>query len=205
MNCFRYAPVFMVLLLLLLALPVASAQTDPQKLEVGVHFVSMQQRKFAAKDIGFGGRFTYYPITKLGLEFEANLFPGGLGEYASFSSRRSEMLFGIKAGQRIGKFGLFGKVRPGFVRFSEASEPIACILIYPPPLSCVIAAEGKTSFALDFGGVIETYPSRHIVVRADFGDTMVRFSGPALTYQSVFTNNSNVHNFQVNAGVGWRF
>jgi hypothetical protein len=205
MNCFRRVPVFMVFLFSLPALPGVFAQTDAPRFEVGAHFVSMQQRAFSTNDIGFGGRFTFYPITKLGVEFETSLFPKGLGKSVAFSGRRSEMLFGIKSGLRIGKFGFFGKVRPGFIRFSEASHPIACILIYPPPLECVIGAEGKTSFALDFGGIVETYPSRHFVIRADIGDTMIRFNGPAFIGQRGLINNSNVHNFRVNAGAGLRF
>ena len=51
---------------------------------------------------------------------------------------------------RIGRARLFGRLRPGLLRFGEAPGPIACILIFPPPLSCQLAA-GKTLFALDVG------------------------------------------------------
>jgi hypothetical protein len=205
MNCLRHVPVLMLLVLSFSAVPVASAQIDPYKFEVGVHFASMQQRTFSNNDIGLGCHFTFYPITRFGVEFETSFFPRNLGESVAFSSHRSEMFFGIKAGQRIGKLGFFGKARPGFIHFSEAPRAMVCILIYPPPLECSIASKGMTNFALDFGGIVETYPSRHLVIRADFGDTMIRFNGPALVDNEGLVGDFNKHNFQINAGVGLRF
>jgi hypothetical protein len=204
MICRRCFPALTLLLLLLLSIRSASAQTHPLRFEVGVHVASMQQRAFSESDLGFGGRFSFYPIVNLGVEFEASLFPTNLGGSVAYSRRRSEILFGIKAGQRIGKFGVFGKIRPGFINFAEAPHDVVCIAIYPPPLGCRIS-RGETDFALDFGGVIESYPSEHTVIRLDLGDTMIRFKGPAYMGTKRFLEGFNVHNFQLNAGFGFRF
>ena len=67
------------------------------------------------------------------------------------------------------------------------------------------------------GGVVEFYPSRRVVVRFDAGDTLVRYGehdefGPAITLpgggvrQTVIRAPAEVaHNFQFEAGVGFRF
>jgi hypothetical protein len=193
-----------LLLSLLLSIRSASAQTHYPRFEVGAHLASMQQRAFSESDLGFGGHFTFYPIENVGVEFEASLFPTNLGEPVALSRRRSEVLFGVKAGRRIRKFGLFGKIRPGLIHFADAPHNVVCIAIYPPPLGCRISM-GDTDFALDFGGIIESYPSQHTVIRLDFGDMMIRFHGPAYVGTRPFSEDFNVHNFQLNAGFGFRF
>jgi len=122
------------------------------------------------------------------------------------SQSRTAALFGIKAGWRAQGFGVFGKLRPGLIRFSEAEGGYACVttLIWPPPLECIISG-GSTRFALDFGGVIEFYPSRRTSIRLDLGDTMIRMPGPAWTKAVPQMSDFNVHNLQMNIGVGFRF
>ena len=68
----------------------------------------------------------------------------------------------------------------------------------------------KTHFSTDVGGVLEFYPSRRLVTRFDFGDTIIRY-GPrrALIFTDPATNITlpagTRHNFQFTAGVGFRF
>jgi hypothetical protein len=201
---------FLLLLLFFSAMMLRSsdarAQTDPPKFSVGGHIVSLEQRAFSKVDCGFGSRFTFHPIASLGIEGEINIFLRDLGKPAAFSGSRTEALFGVKAGRRLGPFGFFGKLRPGFVRYGKAPRGMACIaiLIWPPPLECSISM-GATNFALDFGGVIESYPSRHTMIRLDLGDTMIRFRGPASASVGRFKDDFNVHNFQLNVGFGFRF
>jgi len=185
-------------------IPVAAAQTSAHKSEIGMQVVLLEQRAFSKADCGFGGRFTFYPVSHIGLEAEFDFFPRNLGKPIAFSSRRSEALFGVKAGVRSSRFGVFGRLRPGLAHFSSAPQPIACITIYPPPLECAIAA-GKTNFALDMGGGLEMFPLGRSIIRIDLGDAMIRFHGPALTKQGAFTRDFDVHNFQLNVGFGIRF
>jgi hypothetical protein len=62
--------------------------------------------------------------------------------------------------------------------------------------------------ATDIGGVVEFYPSRRLVTRFDVGDTMIRNSGyqaPQFGGGLARTPASITHNFQFNAGIGFRF
>jgi hypothetical protein len=89
----------------------------------------------------------------------------------------------VKYGVRTEKVGVFGKLRPGFIRFGEGAT---------------ISGASATEFALDIGGVIELYPSRPVALRLDVGNTLIRFGG--LPGDS-FTSN----NLQITTGVAFRF
>jgi hypothetical protein len=137
-------------------------------------------------DSGVGGRVTLNTSDNFSLETEFNFFPqerinlaNGLG---TLTSRRMQGLFGAKYGIRTEKFGIFGKARPGFVRFSEGSSPIG---------------SPATEFALDLGGVLELYPTRPVALRFDVGNTLIRFN----SLGSGFTSN----NLQFTTGVAFRF
>ena len=60
-----------------------------------------------------------------GLEGEINVFPQEARQFRDprpfyVDSRRTQGLFGVKTGMRSEKAGIFGKLRPGFVHFSES-------------------------------------------------------------------------------------
>ena len=70
--------------------------------------------------------------------------------------------------------------------------------------------ERKNYFSLDVGGVLEFYPTRRIVARFDGGDTMIfyrSFEFPVFFFpvQTFTAPSETLHNFQFNAGVGFRF
>jgi hypothetical protein len=96
----------------------------------------------------------------------------------------------------------FAKLRPGFLAFR--GQPVVCILIFPPPLSCVLAA-GRTVFALDAGGGVEVFATERTVVRVDVGDRLLKYPGPSFhngraTQQSFFS-----HDVRFSVGAGVRF
>ena len=100
---------------------------------------------------------------------------------------------------------LFAKLRPGFVAFSGAPEPFACILICPPPLNCTMAS-GPTVFAVDIGGGVEWFPTDRTVVRLDVGDRAIRYPGPAFDRdRNVHDEDFFGHDLRVSIGGGWRF
>ncbi|HEX8128116.1 MAG TPA: hypothetical protein VF527_03375 [Pyrinomonadaceae bacterium] len=168
---------------------------------------------------GFGARIGYNLTKDFTLEAEGNFFPR---EREFGGGRKSQALFGVKAGKRFEQAGVFAKARPGFVRFSEGdlSRPrpgIACIAVFPPPAAC-FEATPKTHFAFDLGGVFEYYPSRRTLIRFDAGDTIIRFgehrvpividpgSGSGVRQVVVGTAPSETtHNFQGSIGIGVRF
>lgn len=195
-----------VLIVTLLAIGVpASAQQTHAAFEVGVHFASARSSQFDASDFGAGGRVAWNATNLLGVEAEMTVFPGSFPDARGFSARRFEGLFGATAGPRIGRVRPFGRVRPGFVRYSAADEPIVCIAIFPPPLSCVLAA-GRTMLALDLGGGVDLSITRSAFVRVDVGDRLVRFPGTVIDPDFIRHDRSFFsHEFRFAAGGGVRF
>ncbi|MEP7341086.1 MAG: outer membrane beta-barrel protein, partial [Acidobacteriota bacterium] len=162
----------------------AFAQSDAPKLEVGVQYSVLRLKPrlpinnpileivdpdYVATDSGFGGRLTYNLTNHISVEGEINFFPEERNNFAEpfyLDSRRTQGLFGVKAGTRSDKIGIFGKVRPGFMHFGEGvADPRIQTLVAIP------ATVSTTEFALDVGGVFELYPSRHTMLRFDLGDT----------------------------------
>jgi hypothetical protein len=88
-------------------------------------------------------------------------------------------LFGGKAGMRTKHYGLFGKVRPGFVTIENALR--SSTLIFPAPTGTA-RFDPLTQRALDLGGVVEYYPTRRWALRWDAGDTLIfEEEGPLFT------------------------
>lgn len=168
---------------------------------------------------GFGARIGYNVTENFTLEAEGNFFPR---EREFAGGRKSQALFGVKAGKRFDEIGVFAKARPGFVHFSEGDfqprRDIACIAIFPPPVGC-FEGTGRTHFAFDLGGVFEFYPSRNTIIRFDAGDTIIRLGernatvvidpppGSAAPTRAVVVRapSETTHNFQGSVGVGFRF
>ena len=179
---------------------------EDRKLQLGAQLAINDLAELETADLGFGGRLGFNATSFLTFEGELNLFPSDIPDEVPVTSSRLEGLFGVKAGPRFDRFSVFGKVRPGFVRFGEAPEPIACILIFPPPLSCVLAG-GQTVFALDLGGGIELYPTDRSLVRFDVSDLMLQYKGPVFNRdREAFTEGGFWgHNLRLAIGAGFRF
>ncbi|MCI0488004.1 MAG: porin family protein [Blastocatellia bacterium] len=165
----------------------ALAQSDGPKVDLGAQFSVIRFRDFDTTDAGFGGRIGYHFNDYISVEAEFNYFPDDKDGFFE-GGRKTQGLFGIKTGVRSEAAGIYGKIRPGFVRFSRDFDTFE---------------DAKTDFALDVGGVLELYPSESSVVRFDLGDTIIRVGerlspfGPTASFTS--------HNFQFSIGVGFRF
>jgi hypothetical protein len=166
--------------------------------------------------LGFGGRFTYNLTNNVAVEAEGNLFPGNDNFENDLSTPGGEIFqaqFGVKAGKRFSKFGIFGKARPGFVTFFKASRMpgTTTIVFNNQQFTHGVFTSGKeTNFSMDLGGVVEFYPSRRIVTRVDFGDTIIRYGeyrreSFILSVPFIARPPETKHNFQFSAGVGFRF
>lgn len=161
--------------------------------------------EFDSTDPGVGGRVSWQPTALLGVEGEIDFYPGDLGERVAFSGSRVEGLFGATVGPRLGRLRPFAKLRPGFLTFREAPEPIACILIFPPPVRCVLAG-GRTLFALDVGGGVEWLSSGRTFVRVDAGDRVVRYPVPIIDTSGTIRREAfSGHDFRFSIGGGLRF
>src|SRR5262245_18094829 len=198
MPSFKSAVAFCVLLLLtLMPYKSALAQQEVPKFEVGAQFSVLGRRAGDdATSIGGGVRLTFNVNRYLALEGELNYFPS-----AGFNDvRRFQGQFGVKSGLRFDRFGVFGKLRPGFINTKYDVPTLCaqtvclpngvCTQIFLPVCPPITIAE--TGFSLYVGGVLEFYPAKRVIVRFDVGDTVVKHSFAT-------------HNLQLGAGVGFRF
>jgi len=187
---------FVFLLFTLIAHEFAMAQAEEQKIEVGAQFSVLGGGGApffnTTTGIGGGGRATFNLTRHLAIEGELNYFPS-----AGFDNvRRFQGQFGVKSGLRFNRFGVFGKARPGFINtkydfrtFCYFPPGAVCIL---PPCSPIAFTDSDIRASLDVGGVVEFYSFKRVTVRFDVGDTIVNRSFAT-------------HNFQLGAGIGYRF
>jgi hypothetical protein len=145
---------------------------------------------------GIGGWFAW-DLADAGPTIGADLGVSFFPEDHSIIGRQIQAMAGVRTGIRAGRVGAFARVRPGLVHFSERffAPDVVCILIFPPPESCLIES---TNAAVDLGGTVELHPTPRSVVRIDAGDTLIRF---ARGQQDTVWK----HNFQLSAGAGLRF
>lgn len=183
----------------------AFAQTAPQRFEAGVHVSSVTSGQFDGTDMGVGGRLAWYPFRSVGIESELTLYPGEFPDERPFSGDRVEGLFGVTFGPHLERVRPFARLRSGFLNIREASQPFACILIYPPPLACTLAA-GRRLPAFDLGGGVELRAHERVVVRLDAGDRLLRYPGPVLDADGESRNDAFFsHDLRLAAGVAFRF
>lgn len=140
--------------------PNAHAQ---DRFEVGGQLAIHRLPELGETPIGYGFRFTYnaYPPF-LAFDSEVDNYPtsatGNFGETQAF--------FGLKAGVRVGQWGVFFKARPGFAHFGGGfSEQ---------------RLTSRTHFALDLGGGAEYFILPHVGLRWDLSDVMVHYGDAML-------------------------
>jgi len=193
---------------------VVNAQLNQRKLEVGAMFTSITLGNFKARALpgiamgdstirGLGGRLAYNFTDNIAVDAEGSFFPETHLGNEEFG-QKTQGFIGVKAGVRNKRVGAFAKARPGAMWFGEFPSRGTCTRTTFGS-SCSVSHE--KDFALDLGGVFEFYPAKRVIIRADVGDTIIRFPERSL---GLFNNPSFVpaetkHNFQVSIGFGWRF
>ncbi len=202
------------------------AQDQPPRYEVGLQFTSMSVDppsticRFCVSvtderihtEPGFGGRFTFNLTDNIAFEAEGNYFTRDRFGLPDPSGHMFQAQFGGKVGKRFEKWGLFGKVRPGFVGFTEVSELIGTQVLTFGMFQAVIG-DFRTVHqlypSLDAGGVVEFYISRRWMARFDVSDTIIRYGAlntSGTVSAPVFTRPAETHhNLQVSSGIGFRF
>ena len=139
---------------LFLVLPtLAFAQRQEPRLEAGVFFTYILLEEIGSTDhsagtsaVGLGGRIVWRPLSHLDIDGDLGLHPN-----AGVSGQRIQGFLGAKTGVRLGRTGLFAKVRPGFVYFSKDPFGVAA------PDSTPFDTRWADSLepALELGGVFE--------------------------------------------------
>lgn len=199
--------------LLFLEVVSVRAQSTEHKFEVGGQFSLLNRSSTSPGTVfsnffpnapGFGGRVGYLPSRFWSVEAELNFFPEQDDDFGIIGGAKTQGLFGVKAGPRFEKFGVFGKVRPGFIRFQR-------VLDCPEGTISSCNDDGKTKFALDLGGVVEYYPTERTAVRVDFGDTVIWHGSVTLlpffpeVPSPIRVRHGTTNNFQFSAGFSFRF
>jgi len=194
----------------------AKKSDEIPKYEVGIDFTSLTLNESQTHP-GAGGRFTYNWDRHIALEAAGYFSPGKCASCeGEFTGHITEGLFGVKAGQRFKRFGIFGKVRPGFLRFSQGFFDLV-----PTggtgPFPATVVVRSRTDFATDVGGVLEIYSTRRCFFRFDAGVLFDRIGSRTFHSFTVdpvtgalspiqFTAPSFTRRrFQFIAGVGFRF
>lgn len=108
---------------------------------------------------GLGFNFGYNFTRGVAFDSTLNIIPGQQG-----TKPMVEGLFGVRAGPRFEHFGVFAKVRPGFIYYENAV-----------PTRGESAQGSLSRFAADLGGIVEYYPKHNSTLRLDIGTTLVRY------------------------------
>ncbi|HKF22644.1 MAG TPA: outer membrane beta-barrel protein [Candidatus Angelobacter sp.] len=205
LSCFVALATLVVLLSQ--ACPPACAQDSPGRFEVGGNFTALRFNGTGnfgpgvEGDVNFGRHFA--------LDAAFNWLPANRYEHIT------QGLFGGKAGVRTEHFGFFGKVRPGFIsRPNQLREETIVSGVASGTAFITVSGlrvDRLTERALDFGGVVEYYPSKHWALRYDLGDTVVFGEGVRVNFIggppliTSFSNGNTTHNFQFSTSVHYRF
>jgi hypothetical protein len=191
----------------------AAAQDSPGRFETGAAFSTLHLPGFAPLGPALEGDVNFGRYIAIDGAF--SWFPNSTRGHSSATG-----FFGAKAGKRWERFGLFGKVRPGFLTFDNAFRG-ETVLFTPAP--GVLGGIGTllsfrtgrlTQRALDLGGVAEYYPARHWAFRWDMGDMLlfqekgptINFIGAGVPILPLITPPSRTtHHFQFSSGIHYRF
>jgi len=182
------------------ALPAASNNDDqPPHFELGVAASGIHLSD--NNNFGVGARAVFNFNSFFSLEGEGNFFLNNASPKLFSGGRAIEGLFGPKIGLRTENVGIFAKVRPGVISFSNTVQGI---IVNPNvPFSFSIQTGRLTEPALDLGTVIEFYPARHWAWRTDIGDTMIFYRSSS--FLGIRIPGSTRSNFQFNTGLQYRF
>ena len=199
---------------------VVVAQDKKDKVEIGVQSTSLTlfgpDSPFDLINVtnsGVGVRVTYNFNRSIAAEAETNFFPQRQFALSGFNSGAVQAQFGVKLGKRFEKFGVFAKVRPGFISVDAEFVTPYTVSVVNGSATFNFKADRTNFFTVDAGGVFELYPSRRTVVRFEAGDTVIRH--PKL-FEVVFPGTGDPpfvqlarpakfkQNFQFTAGVAFR-
>lgn len=165
-----------------------------QAVDLGAQATYLDLGVFDTSAWGVGGRIGWEVLPLVTLDAEVNVFPQDSDVVGPFV----QALGGVKLGGRNRTFGLFAKLRPGFVRVDRdfIQPETACVAVVPTPRECLTT---RTNGALDFGSVVELYPTQRLIVRVDIGTTYIWYGSRG------DARSRRYGNFQLSLGAAARF
>jgi len=194
---------------LVLTVPgIAGGQGMEQRYELGGLVTYTFLREIGTRDVGvgtesagLGGRLVYRAFSMLDLETEINFLPGN----SATSGNHLQGFFGVKAGPRWKRGGIFLKARPGFIHFSRDPFGVG------KPGSGFFSTEraASTEPDIDLGGVIEYYTARGLILRFDLGDSVIHYARRTVRTSDFLppfeAGGFTTHNWQGSFGISFRF
>ena len=201
------------LITMMLVLPaMAAAQSSEPRLETGVFVTFARLERIGSDDHrpgtgtgGVGGRIGWRVVRGIDIDGELSVHPR-----AGVSGYRVQGLVGTKVGTWLRRFGVHGKLRPGFLYFER--DPFGAAgsgtTVLPAGLRVGRFAHSIEP-AVDLGAVVQYAAPQGVLVRFDLGTTLIRyrsrtvFSSPVLppTRQGGFST----RNRQWSIGLAKRF
>ncbi len=172
---------------------------------------------------GLGGNLTYNLSSWVGVDTEMDFFANNGNASTNLTGGNvTEGLFGLRFGPTTRRWGLYSVIRPGFVNFGRVLGPVAAsappdavpslaptpvprfsaVLNYQASSTTPVSMLGftrATDFAFNYGEAIEYRPTKHVALRIDVGDTIVKYPGATLGSQY------HEHNFQISEAIVFRF
>jgi hypothetical protein len=185
-----------------------SAQTVQPRLDVGAQISTLRFGDADASNVAVGARATFDLTRWFAIDAAVNFAPrdnvtsnsalsaGTLG--LVYRRSRIDALAGVKIGYRGQRVGIFAKVRPGITRLTDKGVECkgdVCALVL------LVVPEYRTELAVDYGAVVEFYPSSRVVARFDVGDMVVRHRA---AQAPPFTVGAS-HNLSSGVGIGFAF
>jgi hypothetical protein len=186
--------------------PACWSQEKPAMFEVGALFTYLhvpESSPINAQNQGeFGGRFSWNFVRYVSLDVEIDSSPFRTTnlETAYQGGYLSQAFVGLKSGKRWNRFGVFGKFRPGVNSYSGA--------ITQSSQTVSLTFGRRTDPCFDVGGVLEFYVSRRILIRYDFGDTIIHYNASSITItgsQPIAVPGEVRNNFQFSTAIAFRF
>jgi hypothetical protein len=193
------------MIVVLIVPDIARAQDTKQRFELGGLITYTFLEEIGSRDVGagtesggLGGRLVFHAFPILDLETEINFLPGN----SATSGNHVQGFFGVKAGKRWEKAGIFVKARPGFMHFRR--DPFGVGKPGKSPFSPERATSTEPS--IDLGGVVEYYTARGLILRFDLGKTVIRYArrtaGTSPPYEA---GGFTTRNWQGSFGIGIQF
>ena len=184
--------------------PIGRCQEQPTRFEIGPLFTYLRVPDSfpinAQNQAEIGGRFSwnFSRHVTLDAELEGSLFRTTNLTTSYQGGYLLQSFVGIKVGKRWDKFGIFGKFRPGLTSYSGVIKQFQ---------SGTLGFGRRTDPAFDLGGTAEFYVSRRILLRYDFGDTIIHYNSSTITIsgQSIAAPSELRNNFQFSTAIAFRF
>lgn len=130
-----------------------------------------------------------------GIDTSLGFTPAPPGTATGFAGGRMlQFSAGLRAGISKGRFGFYGKARPGVVSFGRA------ILLVDPPPAFRFHFGRLTEPTIDIGGIVEVRVSKKFALRYDAGDTVIRYGSRTVFSNQPAAPSEVTHNFRFSIG-----